>query len=185
MTDWIEFDPAERLTAGAVGPPGSRRFLIQVEQGHALLTVLVEKEQVALLSARILQLLEEFDDLLGDDVDEDDLVPPEVPPVEDGPEPLFRARLMRIGFDTVRDLMVLELFEDVPDDIEEIEEMEASGLEPELPDDLGHAARIFATPAQMRGVALRGAEAVASGRPTCRLCMLPMDPSGHDCPSKN
>ena len=40
-----------RLGAGAVGEPGQRAFYIQARSESAQLTVLVEKEQVALLAA--------------------------------------------------------------------------------------------------------------------------------------
>lgn len=188
MSELIVFDPADQITTGAVGTPGERTFLIQAQQGDATLTVVVEKEQVAMLAARLLQLLAELEAYLPDDPDAGAATTTEAatPPsgLPDDPDPLFRARMMRLGFDVSREMVVLELFEDVPEEVadpsladEEAEEIE---FEPE-----GHVARIFATRAQMRAVAVRGAEAVASGRPLCRLCMLPMDPDGHDCPSRN
>lgn len=179
MSDAIEFDPVDRITAGAVGTPGSRVFLIQAEQGGANLTVLVEKEQVAILAARLLQLLAQLAEYLPE-ADEDDVVEG-APPIDADPEPLFRARMMRLGFDTGRDMVVLELFEDAAEAGDsELGDLEDPDYEPE-----GHVARFFATRAQMRAVAARGTEAVAGGRPACRLCMLPVDPGGHDCPSKN
>ncbi|MBI2169657.1 MAG: DUF3090 family protein [Actinobacteria bacterium] len=182
MTDAIEFDPVDRITTGAVGRPGERTFLIQAGRGAVNLSVLVEKEQVAMLSARLLQLLAELDEYLPDDEEEPAPSTGEVPAVSEQEEPLFRARMLRLGFDTAREMVVLELFEDVPEEIAEADpdELDELTFTPE-----GHVARLFATRAQMRRVAIRGAEAVAAGRPQCRLCMLPMDPDGHDCPSKN
>ena len=184
MTEWIEFDPVDRITAGAVGPVGQRRFLIQAERGEAVLSVLVEKEQVAVLSARLLQLLETLDEQVPDEGPVADAGT--VPSVDDQPE-AFRCRMMRLGFDSGRDLVVLELFEETPAGLEELEEdADPHEIDEELEEGaLGQVARLYATRSQMRMVALRGAEAVASGRPLCRLCMLPMDPDGHDCPSKN
>lgn len=178
MSDPIEFDPVDRIVAGAVGDPGRRTFLIQAGQGDAVLSVLVEKEQVAMLSARVLQLLAEIDAHYPES-EESAAAGEEVPPLDEGPEPLFRARMLRLGFDPGRDLMVLELFEDVPEEGEEadIEEVDVG--------ELGHVARLYATRSQMRAVAASGAEAVAAGRKTCPLCQLPVDPGGHDCPSKN
>ena len=49
----------------------------------------------------------------------------------------------------------------------------------------GYVARIYATRAQVRAMAARGAEAVAGGRPLCPLCDMPMDPAGHACPRWN
>lgn len=180
----IVFDSVDRIAAGAVGTPGQRTFLIQATRGDAVLSVLVEKEQVAILAARVLQLLTELEIVASV---EDDLGTYELPPLVPDPEPLFRARMMRLGYDMERQMVMLELFEDnppegIPDDDEEVDDgaLEELGFEPE-----GYVARIFATRGQMRMVAIRGAEAVASGRPICRLCMLPMNPEGHDCPSRN
>ena len=48
--DPIEFDPVDAIGAGAFGEPGARTFVIQARKGAAMLSVLVEKEQVALLA---------------------------------------------------------------------------------------------------------------------------------------
>jgi len=181
MTDPIIFERVDRITTGAVGQPGQRVFLIQAERGASELTVLVEKEQVAMLAARVLQLLTELEDVTPDE--EEAEAPPPASLPED-PDPLFRARMMRLGYDPERGMVMLELFEDmpeVPEDADpEFSDLDEIGFEPE-----GYVARVFATRGQMRMLAIRGAEAVASGRPLCRLCMLPMDPAGHDCPSRN
>lgn len=186
MSEWIEFDPVDRITVGAVGPLGRRRFLIQAGRADTTLTVLVEKEQVALLAVRLLQLLDELDQQFPEP---DDAAAEVVPLQEEAAEPLFRARLLRVGFDLNRHLMVLELFEEAPDEVEALEHLglESGELGPGSPllQEVGNVARLFATRAQMRGLAISGAEAVASGRPLCRLCLLPVDPEGHDCPSRN
>jgi uncharacterized repeat protein (TIGR03847 family) len=62
MADIIEFDPVDTLTAGSFGEPGTRTFLIQARKGQATLSVLVEKEQVALLAVEAEQFLERLDD---------------------------------------------------------------------------------------------------------------------------
>jgi len=88
--------------------------------------------------------------------------------------PLFRARLIGLGFDPERELVLLEL-------------RERSSEDEEPPDDdpEGYVARIHATRAQVRAMAARGAEVVAGGRPRCPLCDMPMDPEGHACPRWN
>jgi uncharacterized repeat protein (TIGR03847 family) len=42
-----------------------------------------------------------------------------------------------------------------------------------------------ATREQMAAIAIHGTSLVASGRPPCPLCGLPLDPSGHACPRTN
>ena len=49
----IEFDPVDEIGAGAFGRPGQRTFVIQARKGDALLSVLVEKEQVRMLAVEI------------------------------------------------------------------------------------------------------------------------------------
>lgn len=56
-------------------------------------------------------------------------------------------------------------------------------LEPVDEDDDG--AEFQADAAQVAAMAARGASVVASGRPRCPRCNLPMDPDGHVCPALN
>lgn len=178
MGDLIEFDPVDAIGAGAFGVPGDRVFVIQARKGEAVLSVLVEKEQVALLATEASQFLDGLDEKFPDDVV--DALAPSVAtgsgPVSEA-EPLFRARLIGIGFDEGRGLVLLELREDAPDEEEEA---------PPDPDDTeGRVARLYATRAQVRAMVANGASAVASGRPRCPLCDFPMDPEGHHCPRWN
>jgi uncharacterized repeat protein (TIGR03847 family) len=54
------FDPPDRFVAVAVGEPGHRAFYLQATKGRAVLSVGLEKVQVALLAERIGQLVEEL-----------------------------------------------------------------------------------------------------------------------------
>jgi uncharacterized repeat protein (TIGR03847 family) len=207
MSEFIELDDIEGLGAGAVGQPGERSFYLQARTDRSQLTVLVEKEQVALLAAEAVAFL----DRIADDYPElpvdvssatAELVEPTVP--------LFRARLIGLGFDTERELVLLELRErpeedDVSDD-EGAAAGEATGLDTgretglgsgidpgvdrgldphDEESDEGYVARIYATRAQVRAMAARGIEVVSGGRPPCPLCDMPMDPAGHRCPRWN
>ena len=102
--------------------------------------------------------------------------------------PLFRARLIGLGFDPERELVLIELRERPADaDENDDEATENDDFAPEVAgdDEAGYVARIYATRAQVRAMAARGAEAVAGGRPPCPLCEMPMDPAGHQCPRWN
>ena len=140
--------------------------------------MLVEKEQVALLAAEAVAFL----DKIADDYPE---LPFELPPTQsvlrEPTVPLFRARLIGLGFDPERELVLLELRERADDD----EPDDAEPRSRTTADDEGYVARIYATRAQVRAMAARGVEAVAGGRPPCPLCEQPMDPSGHTCPRWN
>ncbi len=176
----IELDDVDGLGTGAVGEPGKRVFYIQARTENAQLTVLVEKEQVALLATESVAFL----DRIADDYPE---LPFEVPAAQtqlrEPTVPLFRARLIGLGFDPERELVLIELRERAADDDDDAETQVAEAVDED--DEPGYVARIYATRAQVRAMAARGAEAVSGGRPPCPLCELPMDPAGHRCPRWN
>ena len=189
MDQVIELDDVDGLGAGAVGEPGQRAFYIQARTEQTQLTVLVEKELVALLAAEAVAFL----DKIADDYPE---LPFDIPSTQsvlrEPTVPLFRARLIGLGFDPERELVLIELRERSAD-----EDDDEAAAPPPAPadddeeaveideDDDGYVARIYATRAQVRAMAARGIEAVAGGRPPCPLCDQPMDPSGHRCPRWN
>jgi uncharacterized repeat protein (TIGR03847 family) len=184
MGEIIELVDVDGLGTGAVGEPGKRAFYIQARTENAQLTVLVEKEQVAMLATEAVAFL---DRIAGDYPEAPMSVPDAATFLREPTVPLFRARLIGLGFDPERELVLLELREHAADDDDE-GEAEASPDEGEAsPDEgeSGYVARIYATRAQVRAMAARGAEAVAGGRPPCPLCDLPMDPAGHRCPRWN
>ena len=184
MGEIIELDDVDSLGTGAVGTPGKRAFYIQARTENAQLTVLVEKEQVALLATEAVAFL----DRIADDYPE---APASVPDTDtklrEPTVPLFRARLIGLGFDPERSRVLIELRERASEDEDEDDQGEDFEMAAEDEDDeeAGYVARIYATRAQVRAMAARGAEAVAGGRPACPLCDMPMDPSGHVCPRWN
>jgi uncharacterized repeat protein (TIGR03847 family) len=179
MPDPIELDSVDALGAGAVGEPGQRAFYIQARSESAQLTVLVEKEQVALLAAEAVAFL----DRIADQYPEDLITLPDVvAELHEPTVPLFRARMIGLGFDPERELVLIELREHSDDDDDEDEDDAAPpAVEPEE----GYVARIYATRPQVRAMAAHGAGVVAEGRPLCELCSQPLDPSGHRCPRWN
>jgi uncharacterized repeat protein (TIGR03847 family) len=173
----IELDGVDALGAGAIGEPGARAFYIQADKRGSRLTVLVEKEQVALLAQEAVAFLDRIADEHPEPPAESALLHPSVAQVTEPAVPLFRARMIGLGFEPDRGLVLIELRERAEDDEREEEDVDEA--------DDGYVARIFATRAQVRAMAARGSEAVQSGRPTCPLCEFPMDPAGHICPRWN
>jgi uncharacterized repeat protein (TIGR03847 family) len=186
MPEIIELDELDALGTGAVGEPGQRTFYIQARTEQTQLTVVVEKEQVALLALEAIAFLDQIANVYPE-------VPVDVPSVaadlREPTVPLFRARLIGLGFDPERELVLLELRERAEENDEESEDDEAGAeVESVVDDDVegeGYVARIYATRAQVRAMAARGAETVSRGRPPCPLCEQPMDPAGHQCPRWN
>jgi uncharacterized repeat protein (TIGR03847 family) len=167
----IELDPVDRVTAAAVGEPGARTFYLQARKDDVLISMLLEKGQVALLSAHIDELLErvgvpEFGE---PDMEALDL---EEPIVSE-----FRIGRIGLGYDEERDLVLLQCDEFVPE-VEEGEE------EPLFESDPGQV-RLWATRGQISALAKRGEHEVEGGRPICSMCGQPIEPEGHFCPRSN
>jgi uncharacterized repeat protein (TIGR03847 family) len=190
MPDPIELDPVDELGTGAIGEPGQRAFYIQARGEAGQLTVLVEKEQVALLATEAIAFL----DRIADQYPEAPIsLPASAAELHEPTVPLFRARLIGLGFDPERELVLIELRERSSDDEGDTTIGEALGEalgdsddeDEDEDEDEGYVARLYATRPQVRAMAARGAEAVAGGRPLCPLCDMPMDPAGHRCPRWN
>lgn len=198
----IEFDPVDSIAAGAIGEPGQRAFYIQAEKDGQVLSVLVEKQQVAMLAERVQMLLDQVVVQSPERPDVPVPLTPDAGELRGDPVPLFRAVAIGIGFDSARQLVVLELHErpiDEDDDEDggdedggddEPGDMPTTGLLEDDDDDdedegEGYLARLYFTAAQARAMATRGSAAVESGRPPCPLCGGPLDPTGHNCPRLN
>jgi uncharacterized repeat protein (TIGR03847 family) len=152
MADLVEIHDVDLLAVGTVGPPGQRVFLIQAANDDQDVAVVVEKEQVALLAAEATQFL---DQVAGDFPEEHALVDPTASTLSSPPEPLFRARLIGLGFDPESRRVLVELREEAPEDDEERTVDE---------DVEGWVVRVFATRAQLRALITIGVDAVLSGR---------------------
>ena len=173
----IELDPVERITAGAVGEPGARIFYLQGRAGDRLVSLLVEKEQVQLLAASVVEILSRVGKETGQGPGEDEME------LEEPILPEWRAGRLSIGYHEERDLPLLEAEEAIA----EPEEDEAEAAEPPVPLDAPEPerARFWATREQMLSLARHGAMVCAQGRPRCRLCGNPLEPEGHRCPALN
>jgi uncharacterized repeat protein (TIGR03847 family) len=168
----VEIGPVDRITAGAVGEPGQRTFYLQARAGAELVTLVVEKQQVELLSASILDILERVGLETEEGPAEDEMA------LEEPLEPRWRVGRLSIGYAEDRDQLLLELEELIP----ELEDEEvAEQVERPEPDTI----RLWATRAQMLALSRHGAAVAARGRPSCRFCGNPMDPEGHTCPAMN
>lgn len=178
----------DRFVAGTVGEPGNRTFFLQARRGGSLVSVVLEKVQVAVLAERMTLLLAEVA-RLGVRVPEaltpadDDMAPLDEPLVE-----AFRVGTMTLAWNGDGDEIVVEARaqievdeDDEVEDDEREEELEIADDDPDGPD----LVRVRLTPARARAFAERALRTVAAGRPPCPLCGQPLDPSGHLCPRRN
>jgi uncharacterized repeat protein (TIGR03847 family) len=171
----VDLGPVDRITADAIGEPGARTFYLQARHDDELVTVIVEKQQVQLLAASILELLSDVTLETGAGPDDDEME------LEDPVDPRWRAGRLSIGYDEERDLFLLEMTEYEP----ELENEEEEGDDPEAIDHETETVRLWATREQMLALSRRGAAVADRGRPTCQFCGNPMDPEGHACPAMN
>ena len=167
----MDLGPVDRITTDAVGEPGTRVFYLQARQADEVVTVVVEKEQVQLLGASILELLANAGRETGEGPGDDEL------DLEEPIEPRWRAGRLSIGLDEERDLFLLEVEEFQP----ELGEDDPARLLLEEPDSV----RLWATREQMFALSRHAAVVAERGRPACQFCGNPIDPSGHACPAMN
>lgn len=165
------FDDPDRFVAGTVGEPGDRAFFLQARKGGALVSVGIEKVQVAALAARLDDLLDAVD-APATDADAADQHPLEEPVVE-----LFRVGAVALAWDAEAEAVVIEA--QTPTE---------EGDYVELPDDADDGPdllRVRLAPDEARGFVRRAEALVSAGRPACPFCGQPLDPSGHFCPRSN
>ena len=166
----LDFDTPDRFVAGARGEPGARSFYLQARQGGALVSVGLEKTQVAALAGRISELLDAVEGLAGElpaQVAHDDR-PLEEPTVE-----LFRVGVMALAWDATSAQVVIEARPTSEEAFDEIPDEAADG-----PDLL----RVRVEPGRARDFIRRAASLIAAGRPACPFCGQPLEPTGHYCP---
>jgi uncharacterized repeat protein (TIGR03847 family) len=173
------FRQPDRFVAGTVGEPGDRSFYLQASKDVRQVSVLLEKQQVAVLAERVGSLLDEVARQFGAEVPEaapDDLIDTE--PLTVPLEEEFRVGTMGLGWDSESQAVVIELLAVTED---EVDESVVLGDADEGPD----ALRVFLSPGEARAFAHRAERVVDAGRKPCPLCGQPLDPAGHVCPRLN
>ena len=175
MSDSFEMLEPDYFTTGAVGEPGQRVFYLQGRQARKVVTLKVEKEQIAALADYVAGLLAKLP--------EAGTVSTEMPLLEPI-EPVWAVGSLGLGYDESNDRLVVianEAIEREEEDGEEATETtEAAESEGE-----GATARFLITRAQASAFVERARALVRAGRPICPMCSQPKDPAGHICPRSN
>lgn len=167
----FRFDDPDRFLTGTVGVPGDRAFFLQARQGAAVVTLAVEKVQVAALAARIIELADALAPRLDDERVANGAVL-EAPIVE-----AFRVGAIALAWDADRKRMVIEA-QPVSEDGSYVE---IADDDPDGPD----LFRIRLALGEARDFAHRAIDIVEAGRPTCPFCGQAIDQRGHLCPRAN
>lgn len=173
------FDTPDRFVAGTIGEPGNRTFFLQARDGTRIVSVALEKVQVAALAQRLDELLDELERRGIEGAAENDALVGDPAPLDEPINEAFRAGTLSLGWDTGDNLVLVEALELVED--EEGDEEEAEDDDEDGPDTL----RVRISALAAREFVARAVRVLASGRPPCPLCGLPLDPQGHLCPRRN
>jgi uncharacterized repeat protein (TIGR03847 family) len=208
------FDPPERFVAGTIGQPGNRTFFLQARRAGQIVSVVLEKVQVAVLAERLGVLLDELEErgIARPTV----AVMSDTSPLDEPINDAFRATTLTLGWDGDAEQILVEARAESDDDDDEDDDGDTDdddeGDEGEVIDlsaveglaaspagellaafegidddelDGPDTLRVRLTVEVARGFVNRALEVVAAGRMPCPLCGQPLDPQGHICPRRN
>lgn len=163
----------EVFTADYEGEPGNRTFYLQARSSASVATYLVEKQQVAALAdeLRRLLLLVDSDDTVARAEPARDPALSLVSPVAAG----WRVGTMGLAYDQSTDRFLVTM---APLEADDDDAAAPTG-------EAGPEVALLLRRDQARAFVLHATAVVGEGRPSCRLCGLPMDPGGHVCPASN
>lgn len=164
MAQHIELNPVSHLTIGTIGPPGQRVFYFQGSKGGDLVSLIIEKQQAALLASSLETLLKELDEAPSSDDKESIWTDMRL---REPLEPLFRVGNIGLGYNEEVDRIAIVAYELVDEDED------------------ASAVSFWASRAQVKALAKHAMEVVQAGRPICGNCGRPIDPEGHFCPNRN
>ncbi len=181
MSDSYEFRSVNHFTTGTEGEPGQRVFYLQVgdETGH--ISVRLEKQQVRALAQFLRSVL---DDLPAPPPSASSSVPLREPAIAE-----WVVGQIAVGVAEAEAEVVLVVDELIPesedDDVDD--DFDDDDVEVDLYDSPAEGARIRAhiNVTQAAQFVATSEELMSKGRPPCRLCGQPLDPTGHTCPRLN
>jgi len=178
VTAAFDFGEPDHVTAGAVGPPGQRVFYLQARQAGEVVSLRLEKQQVAALCDYLAGILADLAPVTEDLPTELDLLEPVLAEWVVG--------ALAVAYEEADDRIVLVAEELVPEDDDGDDEADETELfDDEDDDDRPSTARFRMSRAQVLAMVRHAAAVVTAGRDTCQICGRPMDPEGHLCPRNN
>lgn len=162
------FDAPDRFVPGTVGEPGNRTFFLQVRKGDAVVSVSLEKAQVAVLADRLNALLEGVGEPAAAPAG-----PRDDRPLDEPLSDLFRVGPMAIAWDPGTERIVIEA-QPMSEDGDYVEAADDDEAGPDL-------IRVRVEPPAVREFVRRAEALVTAGRPTCPFCGEVLEATGHFC----
>jgi uncharacterized repeat protein (TIGR03847 family) len=199
------FDRPDRFVTGTVGQPGERTFYLQASAAGRIVSVSLEKTQVAVLADRMDELLTEVAQrgMRDSGTEEGEQAAPrsrepavravlaalagspediaavdDVDPLSTPVEEEFRVGAMGLAWDSDGEAVVVEAVAGGEEPVDEDAILSDTADGPD-------ALRVRITPIAARAFIARARRVIAAGRPACPLCALPLDLEGHICPRQN
>jgi uncharacterized repeat protein (TIGR03847 family) len=163
------FDAPDRFVPGTIGDPGNRTFFLQVRKGDAVVSVALEKAQVAVLADRLEALLAG----VNEEPPADAPAPHDDEPLDEPLVDIFRVGPMAIAWDPEADRVVIEA-QPMNDEGDYVEAADDDAEGPDL-------VRVRISRPEAREFVRRAESLVAAGRPTCPFCGEALEPTGHFC----
>ena len=202
MSSSYDFRRPAVVTLGSVGQPGQRTFYLQARQDDRVVTLKLEKQQVAFLAGGLREVLA---DLAGTTSASD-----AGPDLEQPLEAEWAVGSLELAYDRSADRIVVVAAEVAVGDGEEGVEAEEAGagdvpegpgasavpeegVAMDLPEEPGagaetavpgSVARFAITREQAASMVESGRRLLQSGRPPCPLCGFPLT-EDHSCPKTN
>jgi uncharacterized repeat protein (TIGR03847 family) len=174
------FDPPERFVAGTVGRPGDRTFFLQARDGPRVVSVVMEKVQVAVLAERLGELVAELERRgVPEAATIGATVPDDSAPLDEPINEAFRAGSLTLGWDGGAGRVLVEA---------RAQSEDGEVIDPDEDDDAEDGPDLLRVRISLdaaRSFVARAGRVVAAGRPPCPLCGNPLDPQGHICPRQN
>jgi uncharacterized repeat protein (TIGR03847 family) len=171
------FDPVERFVVGTVGVPGERTFFIQARTGSRLISVALEKSQVAAMADRVLQILREIRH--SEPLANFERVRLDDNPLETPIDEEFRVGVIGLAYVSDRRLIEIDLQAIAESETEDDELLEIDTSSDQ------NILRVLIPLGYAESFAKRANSVIAAGRAPCPFCGGPIDIKGHLCPRAN
>jgi uncharacterized repeat protein (TIGR03847 family) len=183
------FESPDRFVCGALGQPGQRVFFLQASKNGRVVSVALEKAQVAVLAERLaLLLLRLREQGAAAGTSPQIELPPQPETLAEPVVEAFRVGSMILSWDEDLERVVIEAQELGAVEIEDEDEEAAEGEVMEVPDDDPDGpdlVRVHLQPTEAQTFVAGAVAVIQAGRPPCPNCGEPLDPTGHFCTRRN